>query len=327
LIYSNTVTTSGAGIHTGGGAFTLHHVTLAHNAGGPGFFGTASEVANSIAWGNDSYPGFVVPPVSASCNIDDGGNAGLNADPLFVAPGAGENYRLQGGSPAIDACATGLSPDLANIARPYGSAYDMGAYEYALGVTLAPDRTGSGASPGGVVYTHTLANTGSAMDTYTLTGLSSNGWSATFAPASSLSLNHGESALITVSLSIPSGVVSGTVDTLVITATSETDPNLTAVVTDTTHTFLPRYTLIVNTTGNGTVDIVPDQPTYLAGATVTLTAVPAADWVFDHWSGDASGTTLTTIITMDSDKTVMAVFNEQPTYMIYLPLTVRNYTP
>lgn len=33
---------------------------------------------------------------------------------------------------SIDACATGLSPDLKNVPRPFGSAYDMGAHEFRI---------------------------------------------------------------------------------------------------------------------------------------------------------------------------------------------------
>lgn len=132
LIYGNEVGQQwGAGIRRSSGAFTVIHTTLANNVGGSGFSGVASAVLNTVAWGDGTYPGFSVAPLVAECNIDDGGNAGLNVDPQFVAPGAGENYRLGGGSPAIDACADGLTLDLDGVARPVGSGYDMGAYEYA----------------------------------------------------------------------------------------------------------------------------------------------------------------------------------------------------
>jgi predicted outer membrane repeat protein len=129
LIYNNTVTSaSGAGIFKNGGAFTVMHTTIANNSGGAGFSGTASEVHNSIAWGNDSA-GFDAEPGTASCNIDQSGNAGAAVNPRFVAPGAGEDYHLFVGSPAVDVCITGLSPDLDNLLRPFGKAYDMGSFE------------------------------------------------------------------------------------------------------------------------------------------------------------------------------------------------------
>jgi len=133
LIYSNTETDSGtdsgAGIYTSGGPFILQHLTIANNVGGSGFFGLASEVYNTIAWGNGGYPGFAAAPTTAMCNIDDGGNAGLIADPRFVDP-ANSDFHLRSDSPAIDTCTTGLSPDLNNIPRPFGDGYDMGAYEF-----------------------------------------------------------------------------------------------------------------------------------------------------------------------------------------------------
>jgi hypothetical protein len=139
LIHGNTASSSqGAGIRSFEGDFTLNHVTLAGNVGGPGFSGIATEVRNTIAWGNDGYPGFSDAPLTVSCNLDDGGNAGPMIDPQFVAPGAGEDYRLRRTSPAIDACATGLSPDLLNQVRPYGDAYDMGAFEYAPAMVYLP---------------------------------------------------------------------------------------------------------------------------------------------------------------------------------------------
>ncbi len=238
LIYSNTVSFAiGAGIRTAGGVFTITQTTIANNQNGAGYsqISTSGYISNSIAWGNTDG-GFWVASgtLTGTCNIDQNNEIGVNVDPLFAAPGAGENYRLRSGSPAIDACATGLSPDLANIARPYGSAYDMGAYEYALGLAFTPDRSGSGSSPGVVAYTHTLTNASAAPDIYSLAAHSSNGWSATFAPAAQIALDGGQSTAITITLSIPAGVVSGTVDTLLVTATSGADPSLTASITNTT---------------------------------------------------------------------------------------------
>jgi predicted outer membrane repeat protein len=138
LVHHNTVAAvSGAGIHRANGAFTLRHATIVDNVGGPGFSGQASAVYNSIVWGN-SAPGFSIVPLIASCNIDDGGLAGLNTNPVFVASGAGENYHLLVSSPAVDACATGLPLDLDNKARPSRTRYDMGAYEFIFKTVFLP---------------------------------------------------------------------------------------------------------------------------------------------------------------------------------------------
>ncbi len=232
LIYSNTARVAlGAGIRSGSGAFTVTHATLANNVGGSGFSGIASAAYNTIAWGNSGYPGFASAPLIASCNIDDGGNAGLNVNPRFV-DAANADFHLLGNSPAIDACATGLSPDLDNVVRPAILAYDMGAFEYPYGMKFVPNRSGVGYPAQAVVYTHTLTNIGGVIDTFTFTGLSSQGWRFTL-PAP-LTLGVGQAAPVTVTLHVPAGILSGTVDTLRVTATSQTDPTLTAVVTDTT---------------------------------------------------------------------------------------------
>ncbi len=69
-----------------------------------------------------------------------------------------------------------------------------------------------------------------------------------------------------------------------------------------------QYTLTVNTTGQGSVTKTPDQSTYADGTVVTLTATPTADWSFSSWSGDLSGNTNPTTITMNGNKTATASF-------------------
>jgi len=119
----------GSGIRTTGGALTITHVTLADNLGGAAYsqIDTTSSVFNSIAWNNET--GFLGSFALFGCNIDQGGNIGTNTDPRFDSPFVG-NYHLLSDSPAIDACATGLPIDIDGMIRPFGIAYDMGAYEY-----------------------------------------------------------------------------------------------------------------------------------------------------------------------------------------------------
>ncbi|MFP4142371.1 MAG: InlB B-repeat-containing protein [Thermoplasmata archaeon] len=72
----------------------------------------------------------------------------------------------------------------------------------------------------------------------------------------------------------------------------------------------PEYELTVDTEGNGTVDIDPDQDVYEQGTEVTLTAEPDEGWEFDEWQGtDETGEEIT--ITMDEDKDITAVFVEE----------------
>ncbi len=71
---------------------------------------------------------------------------------------------------------------------------------------------------------------------------------------------------------------------------------------------LDQHTLTMNTVGQGTVN--PGNQTYAVGSYVDLEAIPADGWTFSGWSGDASGTTNTSI-TIDTDKTVTATFTQE----------------
>ncbi len=70
------------------------------------------------------------------------------------------------------------------------------------------------------------------------------------------------------------------------------------------------YSLTVNITGNGSVTLNPDKPSYVYGETVQLTANPAAGWNFNSWSGDLNQSSNPATITIDGDKTVTATFSQ-----------------
>jgi uncharacterized repeat protein (TIGR02543 family) len=72
----------------------------------------------------------------------------------------------------------------------------------------------------------------------------------------------------------------------------------------------PQYTLTINIVGQGSVDLNPPGGVYDAGTVVTLTATADSGWQFDNWSGDLSGSTNPTTITMNSNKTVTVTFTE-----------------
>ncbi len=70
------------------------------------------------------------------------------------------------------------------------------------------------------------------------------------------------------------------------------------------------YTLMISLDGNGNVTKNPDQPTYTYGTIVTLTANPDIGWSFDHWSGDASGSSPITTVMIDGNKSITAHFTQ-----------------
>ena len=144
----------------------------------------------------------------------------------------------------------------------------------------------------------------SFVKTYTLTTSVNNADGGTVTPASG---THDEGAEITLTATPAagyrfdkwSGDASGT-DTSV-TITLNADKTVTAE-------FVKVYTLTVavNDEAGGTVSAV--SGTYDTGSTVTITATPAAGYVFSGWEGDATGTDATIEVTMNGDKSVTAKF-------------------
>jgi hypothetical protein len=83
-------------------------------------------------------------------------------------------------------------------------------------------------------------------------------------------------------------------------------------------------TLEVDVVGQGSVEIEPDQGTeYKYGDLVTLTAVPAEEWVFDHWEGDVQGADKKNpaVYELNGDTELTAVFKERPPWT-YLPVVI-----
>ncbi len=98
---------------------------------------------------------------------------------------------------------------------------------------FAPDHN-STAEPGTmVIYTHTLTNTGSLSDTYSITWASSQSWATVTAP-SPVTLDPGQSRVMTVTINVPAANSWGLTDTTVLTATSEFSATHILKVTDTT---------------------------------------------------------------------------------------------
>lgn len=66
----------------------------------------------------------------------------------------------------------------------------------------------------------------------------------------------------------------------------------------------------VSPDGGGTISL-PGEGKYKAGSAVDVSAKPAAGYRFDHWEGDAAGSSLNVSLTMDSTKKITALFIRQ----------------
>ena len=66
-----------------------------------------------------------------------------------------------------------------------------------------------------------------------------------------------------------------------------------------------QHTLTVNTVGNGTVDVDPDQPLYDYGTEVILTAIPDLGWEFIGWTGDLLDPDLSVEIAPDNSYVIL----------------------
>lgn len=79
---------------------------------------------------------------------------------------------------------------------------------------------------------------------------------------------------------------------------------------DTVSTPIVRVNLIVNPQGSGYVSILPSSDFYIQGATVSLTAEANFGWKFKNWSGDITGNQNPIVITLDTDKLIIANFEK-----------------
>jgi uncharacterized repeat protein (TIGR02543 family) len=99
---------------------------------------------------------------------------------------------------------------------------------------LTPDNVGNG-NPGQVIaYSHTLTNLANTTDTFTVTASSSAGFVPVLTPATPITLAAGDSITINLTVAIPPGAISGTVDVTSVTAVSHGDVNVAGTATNET---------------------------------------------------------------------------------------------
>ena len=73
-------------------------------------------------------------------------------------------------------------------------------------------------------------------------------------------------------------------------------------------TIIPVYVINYLPSPGGTVSAYPSNSPYENGLLITLQATPNPGWTFLYWLGDVSGTNTNVTLTMDSGKTLQAVF-------------------
>lgn len=73
-----------------------------------------------------------------------------------------------------------------------------------------------------------------------------------------------------------------------------------------------KYRLSTSCSPDAGGSIIPASGTFDKGVVVNVTATPSSGYKFDRWGGSASGTTSTTTITMDSDKSLIVYFEAIP---------------
>jgi uncharacterized repeat protein (TIGR02543 family) len=96
-----------------------------------------------------------------------------------------------------------------------------------------------------------------------------------------------------------SGDITGTNASIAITFNA--DKNILA-------TFIKVYNLTATASPTAGGSVSPGSGIYDEGASVTLTANPAAGYRFDRWSGDATGNVTTATVTMNADRSLTATF-------------------
>jgi len=179
-------------INGGGGMFNNGRTEFSSSAA------SNPTLINVILWGNDAesgdemYNDHANPALSYTLVLTDSDNIYnssssvvtygpgiLHDDPLFVtpitataAPTTTGDYRLQAGSPAIDAgdnsAVIGVATDLDGNPRIIGNTVDLGAYESTPLLSLSKNVTPTENAPyhGVFTYTMVISNTGSGNDTH-----------------------------------------------------------------------------------------------------------------------------------------------------------------
>jgi hypothetical protein len=214
----------------------------------------------------------------------------------------------------------------------WASVADTTTVSHIPGVVFTPDYTNS-AAPGSVItYIHTLTNTGNGPDNFDLTYSSSQSWTVEY--DTPFSVGYGQTATVVVSVTVPTGS-GGLTDVTIVTATSQANHSIYAVVTDTT--IVTGVCTPLQSVG------ISGPSTAISGTTITLNAVYTptnATGVTILWDNNTTGNTSDYTWVEEGEQTVVVtataacgdpvtsthivtVTAPKP-HHIYLPLVLRS---
>jgi uncharacterized repeat protein (TIGR01451 family) len=249
---TNTLIISNTGVITGGG---VHVMT-----------GTAALDYNDL-FGNIPNAGNIVT-----------GTHSIAKAPLFVNSQTFDLH-LMPDSPAVDVglFLPWLTSDFDGDVRPLGLGFDMGADERAP--SFVPDYVVAGLPGSMVVYDHIITNTTSLQDTFSFAYFNSApGWLVT--PPATVTVSAGASQNVQASVIVPTGYLSGTWNTTMITATSQNSGRAAGVVRDTT---LVARVIGISITEN-----------------LSATLLPGDTYTYTHWVTNTGNYTDTFMMTLSS---------------------------
>jgi trimeric autotransporter adhesin len=278
------------------------------------------------------------------------------ATPITLASGASTTINLTVAIPPGAIAGTGDTTSVTAVSQSDVNVTDTATNETTVravfGLDLMPDNVGQGDPGQTLVYTHTLTNLTNAADIFDLKAVSNAGFSPVLVSGTPIALTAGASSIITLTVTIPAGTPAGTVDVTSVTATSQTDDNVSGTAVNTTtvnavyglhlapdnenngtpgETLLYSHTLTNQGNANDTFDITTSssagfEVTLVSASSVTL--VPGTDTTIVLTVKIPAGTLADTVditrvtATSRSDSSVTAAANNttsvNPVYALLL---------
>jgi uncharacterized repeat protein (TIGR02543 family) len=264
--------------------------------------GTSSTVTVTMS-ANKNVTATFTPKYTLTVTKSGTGTGTVTSNPAGINCGATCSYQFVSGT-SVTLTAT---PDSLSVFGGWSG--DATGTSSTVTITMSANKNVTATF--NALYTLTLTKTGTGTGTVTSNPAGINcGATCSYQFVSSTSITLTATPDSSSVFSGWSGDTSGSSSTVTIIMNS--NKNVTA-------TFNALYTLTVTKSGNGG-GAVTSSPSgincgaicsyqFVSGTNVTLTATPDASSVFSGWSGDATGSSSTVMITMNSNKSMTATFN------------------